>query len=145
MKKRGCSLGGKYVLDSFALLAFLQGENGAQQVRNVLEHGRENAGTLFLSVVNLSECLYIVERNRGSACARQVWESLQECPIHIEPATERHALVAARIKASHRVSLADAYAVALALEQAATVVTGDPEFKEVEGLVPVLWLPRTKP
>ena len=144
MKKRGCSLGGKYVLDSYALLAFLQGESGAPQVREVLEHGRANSDTLFLSVVNLSECLYIVERNRGSAGARQVLEAIQECPIRIVPATERHALVAARIKASHRVSLADAYAVALALEQAATVVTGDPEFKEVEEMIPVLWLPRAE-
>ena len=144
MKRSGCSLGGKYVLDSFALLAFLQGEVGAPRVREVLEYGRANKDTLFLSVVNLSECLYIVERSRGRAGARQVLEALQECPIRIEPATERHALVAARIKASHRVSLADAYAVALALEQAATVVTGDPEFKEVEEMIPVLWLPRAE-
>ena len=144
MKKRGSSLGGKYVLDSFALLAFLQGEVGAPRVRDVLEYGQANKDTLFLSVVNLSECLYIVERNGGSARARQVWEALQECPVRIEPASERHALVAARIKASHRVSLADAYAVALALEQAATVVTGDPEFKEVEEMIPVLWLPRAE-
>lgn len=144
MKNRGCSLGGKYVLDSFALLAFLQGEVGAPRVRDVLEYGRANKDTLFLSVVNLSECLYIVERNRGRESARHVMEAIQECPIRIEQATERHALVAARIKAAHRVSLADAYAVALALEQAATVVTGDLEFKEVEEMVPVLWLPQPR-
>lgn len=143
MKRSGCSLGGKYVLDSFALLAFLQGEAGAPQVRDVLEYGRANTGMLFLSVVNLSECLYIVERNRGRETARHVLEVIQECPLCIVPASERHALVAARIKASYRVSLADAYAVALTLEQAATVVTGDPEFKDMEGIIPVLWLPRS--
>jgi predicted nucleic acid-binding protein len=42
----------------------------------------------------------------------------------------------------HSVSFADAFAIALAQESAATVVTGDPEFKEVEKLIPVLWLPR---
>ena len=36
----------------------------------------------------------------------------------------------------------DAFAVALAQEKSATVVTGDPEFREVESLVPVLRLPR---
>jgi len=142
VKRSGCSLGGRYVLDSFALLAFLQGEIGAPLVRDVLEYGQTDKGLLFLSVINLSECLYIVERNRGREAARKVMEAIQECPIRIEPATERHALVAARIKASHRLSLADAYAVALTLEKTATVVTGDPEFKALEGIIPVLWLPK---
>ena len=34
------------------------------------------------------------------------------------------------------------FAIGLAQESAATVVTGDPEFKEVEKLIPILWLPR---
>ena len=36
----------------------------------------------------------------------------------------------------------DSFAIALAEESAATVVTGDPEFKAVEKLIPILWLPR---
>ena len=49
---------------------------------------------------------------------------------------------AAHIKAHYKVPFADAFAIALAQESAAPVVTGDPEFKEVEKLIPVLWLPR---
>lgn len=142
MKKNVCSLGGKYVLDSFAVLAFLQNESAASVVREVLEYGASNDDTLYLSVVNLSECLYIVERRRGAEIARRVLEAIQECPIRIEAATDRHAVIAARIKAQHRVSLADAYAVALALEKTATVVTGDPEFKEVEKKISILWISR---
>ena len=77
MKRSGCSLGGRYVLDSFALLAFLQGEIGAPLVRDVLEYGQTDKGLLFLSVINLSECLYIVERNRGREAARKVMEAIQ--------------------------------------------------------------------
>jgi len=142
VKKNVCSLGGKYVLDSFAVLAFLQNESSAPVVREVLEYGASNDGALYLSVVNLSECLYIVERRRGAETARRVLEAIQECPILIEAATDRHAVIAARIKAQHRVSLAAAYAVALALEKTATVVTGDPEFKEVEKKISILWISR---
>ena len=142
MKKNVCSLGGKYVLDSFAVLAFLQNESAAPVVREVLEYGASNDDALYLSVVNLSECLYIVERRRGAETARRVLEAIQECPIRIEAATDRHAVIAARIKAQHRVSLADAYAAALALEKTATVVTGDPEFKEVEKKISILWISR---
>ena len=49
---------------------------------------------------------------------------------------------AAHLKAHHKLSFADAFAVALAQEKSATVVTGDPEFKQGEPLIPVLWLPR---
>lgn len=143
MKKNVCSPGGNYVLDSFALLAFLQGEPAAPQIRKVLEYGASHRDSVWLSVVNLSECLYIVERRKGAETARRVLEALQECPIRIEAATDRHAVIAARIKAQHRVSLADAYAAALALDKMATVVTGDPEFKALEKKIPVLWIPQS--
>jgi len=53
---------------------------------------------------------------------------------------EQRVLAAAHIKAHYPLSYADAFAVALAQELDATVVTGDPEFKTAESLVPVLWL-----
>ena len=49
-------------------------------------------------------------------------------------------LVAARVKAHHAVSYADAFAVALAQELGATLVSGDPEIRALRGLVPVLWV-----
>jgi len=50
-------------------------------------------------------------------------------------------LAAAHVKAHHPISYADAFAVALAQEMDASVVTGDPEFECVEELIPVVWLP----
>jgi ribonuclease VapC len=52
-------------------------------------------------------------------------------------------VTAAHIKARHPVSYADAFAVALAQEYGATVVTGDPEVRAVESLINVDWLPRS--
>ena len=49
--------------------------------------------------------------------------------------------MAAHIKAGHAISYADAFAVALAQDRGATILTGDPEFKEVEHLIPIEWLP----
>jgi predicted nucleic acid-binding protein len=49
-------------------------------------------------------------------------------------------MAAARLKARHTISYADAFAVALAQELGAPVVTGDREFEHVESLVEVLWL-----
>ena len=51
------------------------------------------------------------------------------------------ALAAAHVKAHHAISYADAFAVALAQQMQATILTGDPEFGKIEHLVAVEWLP----
>ena len=48
---------------------------------------------------------------------------------------------AAKMKAKHGMSYAGCFAAALAKLRHAELVTGDPEFKEVEGEVKVVWLP----
>ncbi|MGB9890127.1 MAG: PIN domain-containing protein [Anaerolineae bacterium] len=47
---------------------------------------------------------------------------------------------AAHVKAYHSISYADAFAAALARKHDATLVTGDPEFQKVEGLIRIEWL-----
>ncbi len=48
-----------YVLDSFALLASLDGEPGMARVRSVLEGAAARRHTVYLSLINLGEALYI--------------------------------------------------------------------------------------
>jgi len=65
---------------------------------------------------------------------------LSSFPVEFEDATMERILAAAHVKAHHAISYADAFAVSLAQEFDATIATGDPEFKQVESLVHVLWL-----
>jgi predicted nucleic acid-binding protein len=44
------------------------------------------------------------------------------------------------MEARHSLSLADAFAAALAKEQKAELVTGDPKFRDLEREIKVLWL-----
>ncbi len=133
---------GNYVLDSFALLAYLTDERGAGLVREVLEHGQRQTGRVRLSVINLGECVYIIEREQGLAAAHKAIAAIEQLPVDVPAADRVRTFAAAHIKAHYKVSFADAFAIALAQESAATVVTGDPEFKAVEKLIPILWLPR---
>ena len=48
---------------------------------------------------------------------------------------------AAKLKATKKMAYADCFAAALAKIRNAELVTGDAEFKEVEGEVKVAWLP----
>lgn len=132
---------GKYVLDSYALLAFLENEAGARDVARILEWGSGKPGRVFLSVINLGECLYIIERERGMKDAHRALALIDQLPgLEIIHADRTLTLAAAHIKASYAVSYADAFAVALAHTGNATVVTGDPEFKRTEHIVKVCWV-----
>lgn len=132
----------RFVLDSFALLAFLEGEAGLSRVKTVLTEAENGRCQVFLSWINLGEVLYITEREQGQRRARETLAHIQALPLHLLEATSSTVLEAAHIKATHRLSYADAFAVTAALAQSATVLTGDLEFKTVEALVAVEWLPQ---
>ena len=131
-----------FVLDSFALLSHLEDEAGAPRVRQVLmacQAGRELG---YVSLINVGEALYITERERGVTQAAKVLGLIDQLPLSQLPTTRARILAAAHIKARLPISYADAFAVAVAQELAATILTGDPEFEVVEGEVAVEWLPR---
>lgn len=130
-----------YVLDSFALLAYYQKEAGGVAVVALLEAGRDQKAVLHMSLINVGEMYYLTSREKGTGRAEDVLKGLRDLPVTLEPVTEDRVLAAARLKAKHAISYADAFAVALAQELRATVVTGDPEFKSVESVVAVMWLP----
>lgn len=130
----------RYVLDSYALVAYLQNEAEADQVETLLDQAHENSVILHMSFINLGEIAYLVARRRGADRCEEVLKHLTLFPIHYEEVPWERILAAAQVKAQHAISYADAFAVALAQEMDATLVTGDPEFKQVESLIPVLWL-----
>lgn len=133
-----------FVLDSYALLSYLQDEPAGTRIEKLLENARREKARLLLSLLNLGELLYITERRGGIIRAQDVLALIRQLPIEIVPADEQLVLTAAHIKANHPLSYADAFVVAVALQEAATILTGDPEFQAVETLVNVEWLPITE-
>lgn len=129
-----------FVLDSFALLAYLQAEPASLKVKETLKLARDEDAEVFLSLINLGEIVYTVERKLGEDTSREILQDVLTLPIEIAEVTMERVLSAAHIKGKFRISYADAFAVALAQEMTATVITGDPEFKRVESLVTIMWL-----
>jgi ribonuclease VapC len=128
------------VLDSHALLAFLRGEAGDDQVAVLLEKAGERDTPLHMTEVNYAEVKYMVTRKDGAERWEEIARELPTLPIEFHPATRALADLAADFKARHKLSLADAFAAALAKERKAELVTGDPEFKAVEKEIKVQWL-----
>ncbi len=129
-----------YVLDSFALLAYFQAETGGPAIRALFESAQDARAALHVSLINIGEMYYIAHREQGHTRAEEMLRDLRALPIAFDLATEVRILAAARIKAQYSLSYADAFAVALTQELSATVVTGDPEFKNVATIVNVMWL-----
>ena len=131
------------VLDSWALMAFLHDEPAAAEVEKLLLKAAEEKHKLLLCVVNWGEIYYSVARAEGETVADQKAADLATLAIELVPVDDDLQLVreAAKLKATKKMSYADCFAAALAKTRNAELVTGDPEFKEVEGEVKVAWLP----
>ena len=93
-----------------------------------------------MSVVNLAEVVYRIERERGLERVQEALGKVEEYAIELFDLDRELALAAAHLKAQHRVSLADCFAAALAQRLDAAVLTGDPDFQRLEGAVAVEWL-----
>jgi predicted nucleic acid-binding protein len=129
-----------FVLDSFAVLSYLGGESGMARVQEVLDEALQGHCRVVLSIINLGEVIYIIEREVGLAQAQAVLAAVEQLPIEILPATRESVLAAAHVKANFRVAYADAFAITAAQELGGRVLTGDSEFESVETIVQVEWL-----
>jgi predicted nucleic acid-binding protein len=129
-----------YVLDTFAILAYLQDEPAAPRIEELLVLAKKVKCYLVLSLINLGEILYIAERQGGTPKAHDILRFISSLPIQIIPADEQMVFAAAHIKANHPLSYADAFAAAAAQNLNGILLTGDPEFKALEEFIEVEWL-----
>ena len=110
-------------------------------MRDLLRQARRGEVDLAMTAINLGEVFYRTIREHGRERAQEVLADFQDYPIEVVEIDRELALAAADLKGSHRMSYADGYAAALALRLDAAVVTGDPDFRQVEDRVAIEWLP----
>ena len=101
-----------YVLDTFALMAYLRREKDFNKVRTIILETLAGKCESYMSVINFGELYYMQSRKSGV------------------------------IKAETALSLsyADAFAATIAEELNATLVTGDLEYKPLEPNLKILWI-----
>lgn len=128
------------MLDSHALLAFFRGEAGDNKVATLLEKASERDTPLHMTEVNYAEVKHMVLRKDGAARWEQVARDLPTLPIEFHPADRELADLAAGFKSRFSLSLAGAFAAALAKRLKAELVTGDPAFEQLEKEVRIGWL-----
>lgn len=130
----------RYVLDGYSLLTFLEGGRGADRVRELMEMGKAHKAQIATSVVNVGEVLSIVERERGLPSAQAVLARLWDLPVQRHEAGEPLALAAARLHTQQDMTYSDCFALALARQMGATLVTGNSALEKADDMVEMEWL-----
>ena len=124
-----------FCFDTSAILTLRDDEPGAERVAMVLE----GPNPCFACFITRMEALYRVWKDEGERSGRLAYEQLQSLPIQWVDQTEPLLLEASRIKASHSLSVADAWIAATAILSRATLLHKDPEFEALTELDQV-WL-----
>ncbi|HVV52159.1 MAG TPA: type II toxin-antitoxin system VapC family toxin [Polyangia bacterium] len=121
----------RHCLDSWAVLAWLDGEEPASEiVQRVIDHQRP-----AMSWLNLVEVHYRTIRDHGRQEADQVLAELRPRIDENLPGISAMREVS-RLKAANPIALADCFAIALAAEEGGVLLTGDPEIIDRAGRLP---------
>jgi predicted nucleic acid-binding protein len=129
-----------FVLDTSALMTFIEQEDGAERVRDILLHQ-----AIIIPWLSLLETVYISQRELGEEEALTRYALLKQLHAKIIwEADEALLLNAARIKSTHRLSLAGAVIAAIAFQNKATLLHKDPEYEPLLDLVDMEILPYKK-
>jgi uncharacterized protein with PIN domain len=113
-----------YVFDACAVVALLQGEEGASVASGLL---LEESHRCLVPAINVCEVYYDLFRRDGEEIADGVREVLEGYGFEVvEDLPFSLWKTAGKLKGTwKRISLADCFALALALETSATLVTSD--------------------
>ena len=132
-----------YILDAFAVMAFLRDEEGAGEVEKILKRAKQGKIKLYMHNINLGEIYYNVLREEGENKANAVLAIVKQYPVeYVQNISEDYLLTAAKIKGRYSVSYADAFAIATAIQKNGILITGDPELKVLEEgkVIKIFWI-----
>ena len=129
-----------YVLDSWAVIAYLEDEPSAEQIEELIATAHEEQNPIYMSVVNVGEVWYTLAREVSEEEANTGIKMLSDLRIQFENVDWELTQEAARFKSQNKMSYADAFAAALAKVKKAELVTGDNEFKPLDGEIKILWV-----
>ena len=131
-----------YVLDSSALIRFLDREAGWDQVKSVLKDCVEGRAEACISAVQWGEVAGNLRKRFGASGEARILSGVLPSEARIVPASAERAVHAAEIRIDRKLSYADGFAVDLAMDSPDHVlVTADYGFKPVSDLARIEFLP----
>lgn len=128
------------VLDSWALLAYFEGEPAGAKITELLKEAAEKGKNLLVSVINWGEVLYVIESRYSKDKRDEVERLMNQMHLEVVDADKELTRTAAHLKATEKLPYGDSFAAALAVNRKAELVTGDKDFRAVEGKIQIHWI-----
>ena len=129
-----------YVLDAWAVIAYLEDEPSAPQIADLIASAHEEEIPVYMTVVNVGEVWYTIAREISEEEANASIKALRDLRIQFEALDWPLTQEAARFKSQHKMSYADCYAAALAKTKKGDLVTGDKEFNALGNEIKIQWV-----
>lgn len=131
----------QYVLDTSALLAYIENEEGAADIEALLQKTLDDGLVLYISIVSCIEVFYITWQEQGAEVASERLKLIDDLMVIQEPADSQLTKTIGEIKATKAMSFADCCIAGLAKFKQATLVHKDPEYEQIENEIKQLKLP----
>jgi predicted nucleic acid-binding protein len=132
-----------FVLDTSALLAFWNDERGADQVERILKTA-DPGSKIYISFMTLMEGKYLLWQRVGKDTAEEFERMIRNLPLSRVDVTDSILNYASEIKATTRLSVADSWIIATAIETGSALIHKDPEFDQVKDRLSLIALPYKK-
>lgn len=130
-----------YILDTSALLTYIEDEDGSDYVENLLIKAEKGDVLIYIAFISLTEVFYITTQEKDEAEAWRRIKLIQSLAVRIVESDENLNLMAGKLKATNTISLADAYISAVCQEYAGILVHKDPHFEKMSPLIKEYKLP----
>jgi|ERR1700722_6810793 len=131
-----------YVLDSSAILRYLDGEAGADRVSEIIKSHVRGTCVAVISALHWGEVAGITDKKRGRQTMNLALSRLSTFAIQVIPADGDRAVRAALIRRTRTVPYVDAFGLELASDSPERVfVTADFDFKPASRDVKIEFLP----
>jgi len=130
----------KYVFDASALLALLERTGGTAKVNELVKEAQHGRSQILMSSVNYGEVYGKVLRDHGQDQAIRSIGAVRRLPIELYDVDVQRALHAQDVKTRYKLYYIDSFAAALAIENKATLVTSDSDFRKLGHNASILWL-----
>lgn len=130
-----------YLLDTSAIFALTDNEEGADLVENLLARAKKKEISLHMSKMTAMEIYYVSLQEGDEREAHDRLLLVRSLALVELPLDEDLVLPAARFKGRWKMSVADAWIAATALVRNLTLVHKDPEFERLKESLSLLSLP----
>lgn len=127
----------KFVLDAYAILAFLQKDPGYGRVESILRSAMTGEASVYISAINLAEVQYHVLRTGRDAS--KILAALEALPLQVAP-VDAYLSQVVELRAKYQAAFGTCFAAALAQDMKRPIITADRQFRKLETAVAVEWL-----